>query len=120
MYEALLVISTALLVIFLVGLLRHGVSRMIFLYLACGVGISGILIRPLGRIIAIFWYKLADLLSQVMSRVLMTLIYVLLLLPIATIYKLSRRDRLRHGKHAQTNWISRDHRYTPGDLKNIW
>ena len=70
-YEALLVISTAFLVLYLYGILKHGESKEIFIYLACGIGISGIFIKPLGKLIALGWYKLADLLGFVMAKILM-------------------------------------------------
>lgn len=119
-YEALLVISTAFLVIYLYGVLKHGESREIFIYLSCSIGITGIFIRPLGKIIAQIWYKMADLLSQVMSKIILTLVYTFILIPVATLYRLSKKDRLRLRRRIESKWISREHRYTPDDLKNLW
>jgi len=119
-YEALLVISTALVVIYLFGLLRHGDPREIFIYLACGVGLSGILIRPLGKLIALGWYKLADLLNRIMSKVILSLVYMVILVPVAGLQRIWKKDKLRTRKGKNTMWISRDHSYAPDDLKNIW
>jgi len=106
-YEALLVISTALLVIYIYGVLKHGASREIFIYLACGIGLTGIIIRPLGKIIALAWYKLADILSRVMSKIILSLVYVLILIPVATLYRLTKKDSLRLKRRKESNWISR-------------
>ena len=119
-YEALLVISTAFLVIYLYGLLRHGESKELFIYVACGIGLSGIIIKPLGKLIAQAWYKLADLLSLLMSKVIMSLVFVLVLVPVALLYRLSKKDRLGLNRKNKSRWIGREHRYTSDDLKNIW
>ena len=119
-YEALLVISTAFLVLYLFGIIKHGESKEIFIYLACGIGITGIFIKPLGKLIARGWYKLADLLSYVMSKVIMAVVFIAVLVPVATLYKLTKKDRLLLRRTPKTKWISREHQYSADDLKNIW
>ena len=94
-YEALLVISTAFLVLYLYGILKHGESKEIFIYLACGIGLSGIFLKPLGNLIARGWYKLAELLSLVMSKVIMAAVYIFILVPVATLYRLTTKDKLK-------------------------
>lgn len=120
-YEALLVIATALLVIYLIGIIRYDVSRPILIYIACGVGLSGVLIKPLGRLIAEGWFKLADVLSFVMSKVVMSVVYIVILVPIALLYRLIKTDKLFLKKAAQnTTWTERKIDYSSNDLKNIW
>jgi hypothetical protein len=119
-YEALLVISTAFLVIYLYGLIKHGESKELFIYIACGIGMSGIFIKPLGKLIAQVWYKLADVLSLFMSKIIMSVVFILVLTPIALLYRLSKKDRLSLNRKNESRWISREHHYTSDDLKNIW
>ena len=119
-YEALLVISTAFLVLYLYGILKHGESKEVFIYLACGIGLSGIFIKPLGNLIARGWYKLAELLSLVMSKVIMAAVYIFILVPVATLYRLTKKDKLKLKRNPDSKWINRDHKYTADDLKNIW
>lgn len=119
-FEALLVISTAFMVLYLFGIVVHGESREIFLYLACGVGISGILVRPLGKIIALGWYKMADLLSFVMSRLILAAVFLVVLVPVSTLYKIRKKDRLALGRSSKSKWITREHQYSAADLKNLW
>lgn len=119
-YEALLVISTAFLVIYLFGVFKYGESKELFIYLACGIGLSGIFIKPLGKSIARGWYKLAELLSFVMSKVIMTVVYVFVLVPIATLYSLTKKDNLSLKRSSKSKWFNREHKYTADDLKNIW
>lgn len=120
-YEALLVISTALLVIYLYGVIRYEIPRPVFIYVASGVGISGILIKPLGELIAKGWFKLAELLSFVMSKVVMTIVFVVILIPVALLYRMVKKDKLYIKKAASaTTWTERKHIYSDKDLKNIW
>ena len=119
-YEALLVLSTALLVIYLIGFLRNGESHALFLYLACGIGLTGILFRPLGRWIAWGWYKLADMLSFVMSKVILGIVYMFVLVPIAALSRLGKKDKLHLRRTSKTLWIDRNHRYGAEDLTNVW
>ncbi len=119
-YEALLVISTAFLVIYLYGMLRHGESKELFIYIACGIGLSGIILKALGKLIAQAWYKLADILSLFMSKIIMSVIFILVLVPVALLYRLSGKDGLGLKRKNESTWIGRDHRYTSDDLKNLW
>lgn len=119
-YEALLVLSTALLVIYLLGVRKNGEANLWFIYSACGLGISGIFIRPLGRFIALGWYKLADLLNFVMSKVIMSVVYIVILVPIATIYKLVKKDKLLLKRSTNSKWVNRNFQYSDKDLTNIW
>lgn len=118
--EALLVIMTALLVLYLIGWISHGAGKPVFLYLAGGVGISGIFLRPFGRIIALAWYKLAELLNWIMSRILLTIVYVLMLVPVAFLSRISKKDRLRLRRRNDSMWLQREHRYTGDDLDKLW
>lgn len=119
-YEALLVITTALVVFYLIGWIRNGSGNSIFLYIASGVGISGIFIPPLGKIIAEGWYQLAELLNRIMSKVLMTIIYLFILVPVALLSRISKKDRLSLRRREGSLWNEREHRYTPGDLDKLW
>ncbi len=119
-YEALLVISTALLVVYLIGLLRHDISREIFIYLACGIGLTGIFIAPLAKLIAQGWYKIADILNFVMPKLIMSIVYIVILVPVASLYQLVKKDKLMLKRSSKTKWITREHQYSADDLKNLW
>jgi len=119
-YEALLVISTAFMILYLFGFIRHGESKEIFIYLACGVGFIGIFLKPLGKVIASGWYKLAELLNFIMSKLIMGLVYTLILVPIALLFRLTKKDRFGLRRAQTSKWINREHRYGSDDLKNIW
>lgn len=119
-YEALLVIATGFLVIYLYGLWKHDTSKEVFIYIACGVGLSGIFVKPLGKLIAQGWYKLGDILSFVMSKVVMSVVYIFILVPVALLYRLTKKDKLLLKRTSTSKWINREHLYSEKDLKNIW
>jgi hypothetical protein len=119
-YEAILVITTALLVIYLYGDIYKGVSKPIFIYIAGGVGVTGVLLKPLAKLIAIGWYKLAEGLSFVSSKIVLSIVYFLILFPVSVLYRLTNKDKLGLKRPQKTIWTERNHTYKPDDLKNIW
>ncbi|HBH49963.1 MAG TPA: hypothetical protein DDX98_15060 [Bacteroidales bacterium] len=118
--EAILVIATALLVIYLYGVIRHEESKVIFVYLACGVGITGVLVKPLAKLIALGWYKLAEGLSFISSKIVLGAVYFIVLVPVALLYKAANKDKLGIRKSKKTVWIERNHTYSMKDLENLW
>jgi hypothetical protein len=84
------------------------------------LGISGILIKPLGTLIACVWYKMAQLLNLVMSKVIMAVVFIFILVPLASLYRIAKKDSLRIKRSPRLKWITREHLYTAGDLKNLW
>ncbi|MBA7631971.1 hypothetical protein ES703_39511 [subsurface metagenome] len=112
--ETHLVISTGFLIIFLVT------GRMLFIYLAAAIGLTGIFIKPLAAIITKGWFGLAMILSKISSTIIMTIVYYLILVPIATIYKLSHKRMLDLKNPGTSLWHTRNHQYQKKDLDNVW
>ncbi len=90
------------------------------LYTALGVGVTGILLKPLATIIAKGWYKLGDLLGFVVSNIVLALLFYIFLVPISLLYRLFNEDTFQLKKTDNSIWTNRDHEYSAGDLKNIW
>lgn len=114
--ETHLVITTGLLVVYFL----RGKNEVLLLYLALGVGLTGIFIKPLAQLITKGWFGLAHILNKVSSTVIMALVYYLILLPIATFYKLSNKRLLDLRDPGDSLWHVRDHQYTKEDLENVW
>jgi hypothetical protein len=112
--ETILVITTVFIVIYWLSSLK------VFLFLAITIGLIGILIPALAGLIAKGWFKVADALSFVMSRLILGLLYFLVLFPIAIIYRIGRKDKLQIKKAESTTWVIRNHNYNPEDLENVW
>ena len=112
--ETGLVLTTAFLVIYLLT------GNNVFLYLAITVGISGIFVKPVAKYIAVAWFKLADVLNFFVSRFILGTLFFMILFPISLLYRISNKDNLRLKRSDKSAWIERNHKYSLGDLENIW
>lgn len=112
--ETSLVLTTAFLVIFFFN------ENKIFIYIAAGFGGVGIFIKPLAKYIAIGWFKLADILNFVFSKVILGAVYFFVLFPISLLYRMSKKDILRIKRTNQSVWEERNYQYSSKDLENIW
>lgn len=88
---------------------------------AVGIGILGILSEYLAKKIDWFWMKLAWLLSLIIPNILLSVIFFLLLWPIASLAKLFGSDDLLSLKNSRkTLFKLRDKSYSPSDFEKLW
>ncbi|AQG78197.1 SxtJ family membrane protein [Spirosoma montaniterrae] len=94
----------------------------IWLYAAFGIGMCILFLPHVSRWIAIGWYKLARGLGYVNSKLLLSLLFFVFLLPLALLYRLLRRNALAltNGPQLPTLYKERNHRYRAEDLENTW
>ena len=85
------------------------------------IGAVSIFIPPAGRAIEWVWFKIALVLGWINSRILLSVIYFVFLMPIAWLSRLFTKDplALKRDKRS-TLFVTRDHLYTGKDLENIW
>ncbi len=112
--ETCLVISTGLLFLYYMFQIK------LLLAVAFFIGITGIFIKPLARLISWLWLKLGDLLGAVVSKIILSVIYFIFLLPIAVLYRLIKKDPLKLKKNHNSFWVARDHKYSAKDMENPW
>ena len=114
-YKTILVIVTGLLAIgwiFNIPLLGK---------VAVVIGAVSIFIPAAARGIEWVWFKIALGLGWVNSRILLSIIYFVFLMPIAWVSRLFTKDPLALRKHKRaTLFVTRDHLYTGKDLEDIW
>jgi len=117
MYKANLAISTGFLALYFI----FG-KKDWFLFIALGVGILTLLLPVLARWISFGWFKLAEGLGYINSRLLLSIVFFLFLLPIALLYRLANRNplALRNGRRASSLFSERNHTYSAKDMENIW
>lgn len=85
------------------------------------IGLVSILIPAAAKGIEWAWLKLAQGLGWINSRILLSVIYFLFLLPVAWISRLFTKDPLMlKGRSAGSLYTVRDHQYKKEDLENIW
>jgi hypothetical protein len=112
--ETSLVLTTGLLLIFIFT------QNELFLYISFGMGFTGIFIKPIAKYIAIAWFKLADILSYVSSRIILGTLFFIILYPVSILYNLTNNDKLRLKRSEISNWVVRNHKFSATDFEKIW
>jgi len=114
-FKTILVIVTGLLA--LAWILNIAVLGKI----ALAIGAISIFVPPAARAIEWAWLKIALALGWVNSRILLSIIYFLFLMPIAWISRMFTNDPLALKKDKRaTLFVERNHLYAGKDLENIW
>jgi hypothetical protein len=114
-FKTILVIVTGLLALAVVFHIQW------LLYIALAVGACSIFSGAAARGIEWAWIKLATILGWVNSRILLSVIYFLFLLPLAWVSRLFTKDPLTlRRKKTASLFVTRNHQYTKKDLENIW
>ena len=73
--------------------------------------------QPFARV----WFGLSHLLGTVVSKIILSLLFVVLVLPIGLVSRALGKDSMqlkRWGKNQLSVFRTRDHRFTANDLKN--
>ncbi len=112
--ETCLVLATASLVFFLIYKLSW------LLFFAFSFGIIGLFFNKLAGWINWGWHKIADAMGFLMSRVLLTIVFFVVLIPVALIYRIFNKDPLQLKRKSNSYWNLREHEYAAKDLENIW
>ena len=85
------------------------------------IGTVSLLIPPAGTLIVKAWLKLAEGLGWINSRVLLTLIYGIYLIPFSIIFKMTQKNPLDlQKKEGGSLFHSREHKYEKTDLEKVW
>jgi hypothetical protein len=85
------------------------------------LGLFCLMIPPLAKAVEWAWLKLALGLGWINSRIILSIVYFVFLMPIAWLAKLFTKDPLMlKRKDASSLYVTRDHEYNKQDLENIW
>lgn len=85
------------------------------------IGTVSLLIPPAGTLIVKAWLKLAEGLGWINSRVLLTLIYGIYLIPFSIVFRLTQKNPLDLQKvEGGSLFHSREHKYEKQDLDKVW
>lgn len=112
--ETSLVLSTACVIFGLIWNIEW------LFYVAIGFGVIGLFVDTVAGWVNWAWYKLADVLGFVMSKVLLSSVFYIFLFPVAMLYRLFSDDPLQLKRKKDTYWEERNHEYKGKDLENVW
>lgn len=117
--ETHLVIAIACVAIYLFQL-HKGHPNALFLYISAGIGFIGVFIPPLAKWVNWLWYKIADVMGFVMSKVLLSIVFFIFLTPIAFLSRLFHKDKMGLRAQKDSYWKTRSHTFSSEDLENPW
>ena len=96
-------------------------SKNQYLLIAAGVlAVIGLLIPALADMIHWAWMKLAEGLGYVMSRVVLTIIFFVILVPLSFISRLFRKNTMQLKKGGDSYYKQRNFTYTKESMENLW
>jgi len=102
-------------------LIGYAFNMYLMIWLALGLGGVSFTMPFVGRKVVAGWMLLSKAIGYLMSRVLLTLIFFMVLLPFSMIYKVSNKNPLnRKSSSASSLFKDRGHLYTAKDLENPW
>ncbi|HLP51873.1 MAG TPA: hypothetical protein VK154_13385 [Chitinophagales bacterium] len=117
--ETILVLCVALVVIFFVT----GKHHTYLLKLSIGLGGIGMFSKYLTSKISWAWLKLGEMIGVVMSKVILSIVFFGFLFPLALLSRLFSGSKnslqLKKGNH-RTYYFTRNHKFQPEDLRNLW
>lgn len=112
--EAVLVIAIGFLVMFFVFKIKIFVLVSILVLLLsvmsdlCMDGITWV------------WFKIAEILGWINSRILLAAVFFAILLPISLLARLLKKTSIKLTKNKDTYYKERNHAYLPEDIENMW
>jgi hypothetical protein len=96
-------------------------QQPVFFSLALFFLFLGVFVKKAAVWLAWGWLQFAHFLGTINTKIILTLIFYLILTPIALLYRLFHGDFLKiKGKSPDSNWYHRDHTYDKSDLEKAW
>ena len=112
--ETLLVLTGAMVLLFWIY------NKKIFLLFALLLVVIGVASPYVSKKISWLWLKFSEAIGYVISKVMLSIIFFLFLVPLAFINRIFRKDVLGLKKKETSYYSNRDHLYKSKDLENMW
>lgn len=112
--ETLLVLTGALIVVYWISF------KKIYLLVALIFILIGIVSPFLSGKISWIWLKFAELIGSVMSKVILSVVYFVFLVPIALVFRMTQKNPLFLKRQKGSYYIERNKQYSAKDIENIW
>lgn len=108
-------IAFGFLILFLIFRKNYLIYTSLFLLLI------SILSDTLSEKISWSWMKLSDLLGIITSKIILTLVFLLILTPLALAFRVFNKNPLLIKRTCQKSYyIQREHLYSADDFENMW
>lgn len=97
-----------------------GLPNKWLIAIASLIGTVGLSSKVAAQAIVAAWIKIGNALGWVNSRILLSIIFFILLTPIAWLYRMINKDPLKKKKSEHSTFVNRNHQFTKADLENVW
>lgn len=96
-------------------------GRESFVWPALALLGTGLFLKPLAAKVTCCWLKASEIIGTVANRIILTLLFVVVLTPIALLYRLFTRNPLGIGRNSGSDsyFHQRNHDFTADDLKKM-
>ncbi len=95
-------------------------KREYLLLIALIIGAIGLFIPRLAQKIHLAWMKLAEILGFIMSKLLLTLIFFIVLVPFSLFSDLRKNNRLKRKSKRDSHFVTRNFMYNEKSMENMW
>jgi hypothetical protein len=113
--ETLLVVVLGLCVLY--WFKRH----QYILIIAIVTGLLGLLVPAIANVIHYCWTKLSTGLGFISGKILLTVVFIFILIPLAFFWKRFGKNNMRIKEGAGNTFFNeRNHLFTKEDLENVW
>lgn len=114
-YEIIAAFVTLSIILYLIFDLKY------ILYSGLFLGLTALLIRSFAKLVQKSWNLLAKLLNFFISRILLSIVFFLVLTPIALLYRLLGKDNIQKLQSDKSSYfMERNYQFTPEDFKKTW
>lgn len=114
-YETIAAFVTLSIILFLIF------DALYILYIGLGIGLSTLLFRSLAALFNKAWMYVSKWLNYIISRVLLSIVFFLILTPIAILYRLVGKDSLQKTQSDEDSYFEeRNYQFKPEDFKKTW
>lgn len=92
-----------------------------FMFIAISASFIFLFIPFLGNLLLKAWFKFAEILGWVNSRILLSVVFILFVVPLAFVKRIfGGNNPMKAVKQNASFFAERNHKYVPEDLKNLW
>jgi len=91
-----------------------------WLLIGLAIGVAGLLAPAVARYVHWGWWRMMTFVGMITSSVLLSLAYILVLLPLAWAARIAGRAGIRRKAEGESYFTDRNHVYDKEDLKDPW
>ncbi len=112
--------STILIIVLGLLVLSYIFKNDTFVLVATLIGVFSMVFPILGKGVEWVWFKIAEVLGWINTRILLGIVFFVFLFPLALLTRLGKKNMLQLKRTNGSTFINRNHQYKKEDLENMW